>query len=486
MSLKSTVRPFAAIATVLGAALALAAGPATAEDAPRAASDAGFTAFPVPTSAAGLANIVTAPNGDMWFVEEDKNQIGVITPAGEITEFPVGDPAEDTGQVIDLTVAQDGSIWVVYDQGRKIMHGGTGMSPQVYSLGAYPYGENVEMGPDGVPWVTMSFDEDGLARVLPTGTSWHHNAPPCDGALARAHDGGMWCADGDKLVLSSSDASGGTTYPLPENATYPYSLAAGPTGSMWFARYFSTPFTSASRGDVGWIDQATGATTIFNTGSRTGPYSLRAGPDGAMWFTNLGVGKGIGHVHPDGTGAITKVGDYSPRFLTFDHQGFVWFTDEVNNSIVRVDPAELQVTDVEVGEGSIFTTPPPAPPAPPVPPAPPTTIDLPTAPVEQVGEVRTGGKTLRVRRNKVRVPIVCPGKADSACEGAVRLQHKKKDKPFTRATKYRVKPGKRKAVTVKLTKAGKKAIKRRATKVRATLLSRDGAAARHKLVRVRR
>lgn len=483
MRRRTTVR-----ATAVGAAVAVVAGLTAALGAASYAADPervqleprtsrvepkrapGLTVYPVPTSAAGLDEIVTAPNGDMWFVEEKANKVGRITPAGVISEFAL--PATTTGVTegaYDLTVAPDGTIWVVFDFGRKIVQLdlGTGVGT-VYSLGPYPYGEEVEIGPDGVPWVSMSFDVDGLVRVLPTGTVWHPNAPPCDGELARAGNGGMWCSSSDtRLILANSDASGGVTYPLPNNATTLRSLAAGPTGAMWFSRYSSTLYTSPARGDIGWIDQATGATTIFSTGSNTGPRSLVRGPDGAMWFTNQGVGKGIGHLHPDGTGAITRVGDYSPWSMTFDRAGFVWFTDSVNNSIIRVDPAQLQVTDAEVGDGSVFTVPT-------------------TAPVTQVGKVAAGKKPLRARRNKVRVPVVCPKAAKSACTGVAVLRHQKRGKVLSRTRAYQVRPGKRTVVVLRLIKAGKKAVKRKPVKVRVTLVTRDGRSARDTVIRVRR
>lgn len=487
---KTRVRAVAACAAIaVVAGLTVGTGPtsyaadlelesSTSRPEPRRAP--GLTVHPVPTSDAGLGEIVTAPNGDMWFVEEKANKVGRITPAGVITEFALpATTSGDAGGAYDLTVAPDGTIWVVFDYGRKIVQldlaTGTGT---VYPLGPYPYGEQVEIGPDGVPWVSMSFDDDGLARVLPTGTVWHDNAPPCDGWLARANDGGMWCASSDtKLILSNADASGGTTYPLPSTGTTLRSLAAGPVGSMWFSRYSSSPYTSPARGDIGWIDQASGATTIFSTGSRTGPRDLLRGPDGAMWFTNQGVGDGIGHLHPDGTGAITKVGDYSPWSLTFDQAGALWFTDSVNNVIVRTNPAELQVTDVEVGDNSVFTV--PTTPGNPTP-------GTPAATAAQVGKVVAGKKPLRVRRNKVRVPVVCPRSARTACRGVAVLRHRKRSVTLSRTRTYQVRPGKRVVVVLALTKAGKKVVKRKPVKVRVTLVTRDGSASRDAVVRVRR
>jgi len=441
-----------------------------------------YTAFAVPTSAAGLDKIVTAPNGDMWFEMEDANKIGRITPAGVITEFGLGETTTGEGKVQDLTVATDGSIWVVYDTGWRALHVQPDLlNATAYSLGPYPYGDDVEMGPDGVPWITMGYDENGLARILPgVGALWAENAPPCDGLLARAHDGGMWCEGGlNQLILSNADATGGMTYPLPSRATDLRSLAAGPVGSVWFSRYAATWLTAPARGDVGWIDQATGQTTIFDTGSRTGPTGLIQGPDGAMWFANHGVGKGIGHLDANGRGALTKVGDYEGDHLAFDNQGNLWFTDSDNNVIVRVHPSDLQTTNVEVGDGSVFEEPGTQPPGT----QPPGT---PTAPAKAVGKVAAGKKPLRVRKNKVRVPVSCPKSAGGPCRGTAVLRHKKKAKPFSASTRYQVKPGRSRAVVLRLNKAGKKAVSRKPVKVRASLISTTEDAVRDRTIRLRR
>lgn len=427
---------------------------------------AGFTAYAVPTSDAGLGNIVTAPNGDMWFVEADSNQVGRITPAGVITEYDLGPTTTGDGSVMDVTVAADGAIWVVYDQGWRAMRIDPNLvNAQPYSLGEYPYGEDVEMGPDGVPWVTMSFDEDGVSRILPTGAVWHRNAPPCDGALARANDGGMWCESDDAIIKINADASGGTTYPLPDNATDPRSLAAGPVGSMWFARYYSTMLTSASRGDIGWIDQRTGRTTIFKTGNRTGPFDVTRGPDDAMWFANRGAGRGIGHVHTNGTGAITAVGDFSPRNLTFDKRGMLWFTDPAHNVIVKVNPSQLQRTDVEVGSDSVMLAP---------------------ARIDVVGKVVAGTKPVRVRKGRLRVRITCPRSARTACSHTAVLTHRKKARKLSKQRTYSVSPGRSKVVALTLNRAGKRQIRRTAVTVRVVLTARFGHASRATTIRARR
>lgn len=434
----------------LGSALALVVGLlAVLQIASAPGASAATRVYPVPSSAAGLGRIVTAPNGDMWFTEEDLNRIGRITPGGVITEFNL--PATTSGgdtdsSVMDLDVAPDGTVWVVYDYGRHALgyHPANGTVAGPYALYDAPYGEEVEIGPGGVPWISMDYDDEGLARIVNNQALWYNNAPPCDGALAKARDGAMWCQSGDRLIRSNADASGGTTYPLPDGIADPNSLAAGPVGSIWFARYFSGTWISApDDGDVGWIDQATGRTRIFDTGEDTAPLSLTLGPDKNMWFTSIGDAAGIGHLDAQGRGALTKVGNYEPRYLTFSRDGAVWFTDSVNNSIVRVPRADLQRTNVDPGEGSVFTARP-------------------------LGTVATTRKPLVVKAGRVPLKVACP-KGGATCRGTAVVQHPKKGTAFTKRASYVVKPGKKATLRLKLTKAGNRAIGRKPTRARATL-----------------
>lgn len=422
--------------------------------------------FPVTTSAAGLGRIRTAPDGTMWFTMRDKNKVGRITPQGRITEYTLPDTTTGTNEgTYDLAIAPNGTIWVVYDFGRRVLSftvdaAGNATLVAHSSLGSSPYGEQVAIGPGQIPWITMDFDREGLARVVDGQAVWLQNAPPCDGAIAWGRDSAMWCQSGDSLIRSNSNASAGTTYPLPDSLADPYSLAAGPNGSVWFARY-DTPtwFTSPDEGDVGWIDHRTGRTRIFNTGDRTAPFSLTRGPDNKMWFTSIGRDHAIGHVDARGRGALVKVGNYEPEYLTFSKAGDVWFTDTKNNSIVQIARRHLQRTNVDPGRGSVFKI------------------------AGPIGKVRTTRRPIVARKGRVPVRIACP-KGRGACRGTALLQHPKRAKAWTKKVRYVVKPGKQKTVRLKLTKAGKKAVRARPKKARVTLTAPGARVS--KAVRVRR
>ncbi len=323
-------------------------------------------AYAVPDSDAGLGPITTAPNGDMWFIEINArsvpasstgygNILGRIKPTGEIDRWWFTATTQYS-QMKDLDVDATGNIWFVYDQGRKVERfdpvTGNGTYWDIDPSGADPWGNGVRIGPDGVSaWVTVGYGNHGLAVVKGDGLIYNYSNPACTSAISRGTSGTMWCTDGTtKIFRIAADASGTQTYPLRADATYPYSLAPGNKGAVWFGRDTGgSMFLSPARGSVGWLDLGSSDAHYIRVGDRVAPRSLKLGPDGNMWFTSVGAAKGIGHVNAAGIGAVTQVGDWHPEGLTFSKDGALWFTDDDNNSIVRVGRDRLQTTNVNVG-----------------------------------------------------------------------------------------------------------------------------------------
>ncbi|GAA4737688.1 hypothetical protein GCM10023350_22150 [Nocardioides endophyticus] len=445
-------------ASGLTIALAGAAPPATA----------GTTVFPVPTSEAGVGRIVTAPDGTMWFTEEDANKVGKVTPGGQVTEFAFPAEFPGTTRLKDLDVAPDGTIWVLYESGEKLRHiRPDGSTITDWSLDAQgdPVGDSVRVAPNGTAWVVGQFDESIVATVTDSGGQLLPNPPECEDSLGMGVDGSMWCRTSSGLN-HLNPAGGGVSYPANNYAAYPYAIAAGPVGSIWFGRYFSgTMFTSPDDGEVGYLDAATSQVTAYDTGSRTAPADLVQGPDGNMWFTSIGAAAGIGHISAGGRGALTAIGGYEPESLTFAKDGAIFATDPTNNVIIRVTTDQLQRTNVDPGDGSVFTQP--------------TTRPL-------VGTVVVPRKPVAVRKGRVPTTVACP-KTAVGCRGTVTLRSVQKGhRPVARAVSYALKPGKKKTVRLALTKAGTKAVRPgRVTKLRVEL-TQKGAKTVRKVVKVRR
>lgn len=466
MTLRMPVGAGALLATLslaLGALAALPAAPAQA---------ATGVVFPVPTSNAGLSRIVTAPDGNMWFIERHANRVGRITPGGQVTEYPLPDTTTGEGDVMDLDIAPDGTLWVVYDSGWHALHvNPASWSGTNYGLGDNPYGGEVRVDPAGRAWITMNYDESGVAVVAPGASQafWPANAPECDDVLGEAADGSMWCAKDYGLVHLAPDANSGTTIPLGlQGAERPTSLAAGPTGAIWFTSYYSGAWgIGTGDGEVGYVDQGTNIVS-WRTGSRTAPTSLVAGPDGNMWFTmSAGAAKGIGHISPTGRGVVSAVGAYEPTAMTFGADGAVWFTDATNNSIVRVTTDQLQTNDVDLGDGVTMS----------------------------IGAAGPGGgtpnplltgqvakKQVPVRGGGLVVRVKCPNAAAAACAGTAAVQAKK---TLTKAKSFSVKPGKTKQLKLKLTKAGRKQLAGKRSLKATVVLSGGGYSATKKVKIVR-
>ncbi|MBM0123810.1 Vgb family protein [Pimelobacter simplex] len=422
--------------------------PAAADDtAARPAKAGSFQVFPVPTPAAGLGRIVTAPNGDMWFVEKQTNKLGRITPAGVFTEATV-DPG--FGALNDVDVDASGNLWLAFPGGVVRMH------PSNLNAGTlYPTGDQfvreVRVGPTAI-WGAGSTADPGVVRLVGDGGSTY-DAPECSEALGRGRDGLMWCAEFDRVIQLNDAGTSGVTYPLPANATYPYSVATGPTGKIWFGRdNGGSMFTSPANGNIGWVAD-NGQVGIIRTGDRTAPRSLVTGPDGNVWFTSVGAAKGIGHVNAAGVGAVVQVGNYEPTALTYGADGAIWFTDKANNSIVRVPRENLWVTNVNVGPNSQL-----------IPHAQPAT---------------SAKKKIKAdkKRKKATLTISCASGL-TACSGTIVV---KAGKAKVAAGAYAVPASSSAKVKIKLTKAGRKLLQRsKAVKVKVVLSAATGAQATKK------
>jgi virginiamycin B lyase len=425
-----------------------------------AAPASAATRIEVPTSAAGLGRIVTAPDGTIWFAEEDVAKVGRIVNgqvAGEIS-FPM---QFDTSHVEDIAVAPDSSVWVIYQGGRNIAH----LSPTgaVLESGSLPiFGQQVRVAPDGTAYVTIDYDESYVVKIAGGSISEVPNSPECDGPMGMGLNGAMWCQTGNTSITRINPAGGGQSFPASKYASWPYTIAGGPVGQIWYGRFQSGSFAfSPSDGALGYLD-ANGNPVEFPTGDRTAPNDLVMGPDGSMWFTSIGAAKAIGHVSPNGTGALTQLGGYEPNGLTFGKDGFIYATDAQNNTIIKVAPSELQVTNVEPGDDSIFRLGQGAGPA-------------------GVVKAQAPRGVVRARGGKVTVPLTC--KKGQDCTGTVDLvtaqklkapkgarhalaKGKGKARLVVASATYKIKAGKKKALKIKLTKVGKKVVKSKPLKVR--------------------
>jgi len=113
MRARGTKRSPARAATaliILSAALAFPLGDAIA-----AVGD--ITSYPLPTANSGPFAIVAGPDGNIWFTEDNVNQVGKMTTSGVVTEYPI--PAA-ASRPEGITAGPDGNLWFTEASANKV------------------------------------------------------------------------------------------------------------------------------------------------------------------------------------------------------------------------------------------------------------------------------------------------------------------------------------------------------------------------------
>lgn len=258
-----------------------------------------FSGFYTPTPNPGATSIVAGSDGNLWFDEFFVNQIGVITPQGAVTEYPIPPLQTSSGpETVSsqfLTRGPDGAIWFT-GTARGAQTQSTGLIGRVDVNGGFteiplpsPQSnpEVITAGPDGALWFS-DLGTTSIGRMTTAGAftnSFPEPQPP--GTLAEVFgiafgpDGNLWFSDADLSTINRMTMTGKvTTFPLSNNPI-PTDIKAGPDGAMWFPEgNFGAP-------GLGRITMQ-GKVTEFTTPTADGGQGVSAGPPGkahTVWFT---------------------------------------------------------------------------------------------------------------------------------------------------------------------------------------------------------
>ncbi len=84
-----------------------------------------ITEFHTPSAPSQSTSIVAGPDGNLWFVEKGGNNVGRITTTGVITEFPIPTPYSDPtrGWWSAPTAPSDSPRWAAAGSGGVTMAG---------------------------------------------------------------------------------------------------------------------------------------------------------------------------------------------------------------------------------------------------------------------------------------------------------------------------------------------------------------------------
>jgi virginiamycin B lyase len=127
-----------------------------------------ITEFPIPSGATPNV-IAVGPDGALWFTENSANQIGRITTAGVITEYPT------LSSLGGITAGPDGALWFTAGNsiGRMTTNGVTTNAYPIPTANSNPYA--ITAGPDGNLWFTES-GQTKIGQITTAGVITEFNA----------------------------------------------------------------------------------------------------------------------------------------------------------------------------------------------------------------------------------------------------------------------------------------------------------------------
>jgi streptogramin lyase len=285
------------------------------------ASAQAITEFPLPVTEA-IVYITAGPDGNLWFTEQEHNQIARITTSGFVTEFAIP-TASSTPK--GLTTGSDGNLWFVEENGNKIGRITIGSNIitefPIPTAQSTPFG--IAPGPDGDLWFTEVQQGNAIGSITTSGVFSQFPIPTAQSgpfAIVTGPDGARWFTETDtnkigRVRIPFLGMPAIDEFPVPTAGSQPSGIVVGPDGNLWFAE--------EGAGKIGRITTAGAITEFPLPAGLLGPIFITAGPDGNMWFTAGQIGR------ITTSGVVTKFAipaDMTePLGITTGPDGNLWF-----------------------------------------------------------------------------------------------------------------------------------------------------------------
>jgi streptogramin lyase len=302
------------VALVAGLAIALGAMLSAAQAAPVGT----LKQFRVPTDNSQPRYITEGIDGNIWFTEGNEiftpnpdpntggtfhRNIGRITPAGEIKEFPIEgrDPDNPLPTQCDCLL------------------------------------NDIVQGPDDILYFTTN--NNSLGRITTEGTLQPFiDTPFAVGDHLARHGDDLWINDFNNRSIWRYNITNDAFTEFPISNLGPSSIAVDDHGIVWFAdAVLPNDPSSPVQGVIGRLDPAgDGSVTTFNVDGL--PRDVSIATDGAVWFTERFTPQGVGRLDP-ATGESTVFAvDGGPEEIAPAAGGSMWFTRTTAGNIARISP----------------------------------------------------------------------------------------------------------------------------------------------------
>jgi streptogramin lyase len=226
----------------------------------------------------GAGSIVAGSDGNVWFAES--NGIARITPAGQITSFPV---AKKAGGPTALSAGPEGNVWFLAANPATAGYITPAGAVTTFPLKGADGPRTLAAGPSGSFWFTEP-KAGRIGRVTVAGKESEFTLPAGSkpNSIALGADGNLWFSDGSAARVGRITPAGQVTFfPVPTlSATG--EVVAGPGGVIWFS----------AENEIGKISTAGQVTWpgCFTAGCQFPPNAMTIGPEGKLW-----VASGVGH-----------------------------------------------------------------------------------------------------------------------------------------------------------------------------------------------
>jgi streptogramin lyase len=289
-----------------------------------------------------LNNIVTGPDGNLWFTEHEfgagGSTIEKITTSGTITEYALPNK-ESNPQGITAGPEKENALWFTEKGTHEIGKITTSGTITEYALptGSEPAG--ITAGPDGNLWFTEQGTHE-IGKITTSGTITEYALPKESNprAITSGPDGNLWFVESTRHNIGKITTSGTITeYSLPSGGD-PEAITVGPDGNLWFTE--AGPTDSGKEPMIGKITTS-GTITEYSLPSGTdldGIEGLTAGPEkeNALWFTSGEVTEypsRIGKISTSGT--ITEYASTAetPWGITVGPDGKLWLTGRESRKV---------------------------------------------------------------------------------------------------------------------------------------------------------
>jgi virginiamycin B lyase len=243
--------------------------------------------YKLPGHAVSPQRIAAGSDGNMWFADEldvngnDEPAIGRITPMGKISEFTLFTHSSFPGVPADVALGPDGNIWFL--NGTDI-----GDITPAGVIHQYPSGQGVRLtgGYDGAIWNSLLTSQTTgvIDRYAVTGQflSQYAFTGYMAGALAKGPEDHVWFSQPDAVGYATKSGLVEFLLPFCNYCSHQVSdIVGGSDNAVWFAE--------SGYGYIGRMTPLAYYSQYIIGAPRSAPTAITMAPNGTIWFVDPGA-----------------------------------------------------------------------------------------------------------------------------------------------------------------------------------------------------